>query len=113
MNDQDRPFHVSPVQVVAGALASITAAVLASFFGVTGTVIGAGLASAAASIGNAVYGYWIRSTHQRLRDTMPSALKQPTVSSPLREPVLSGVGARGSGSSHPDRPDEHTEQLPA
>src|SRR5437764_6147399 len=99
MNDRERSIHLSPVQVVASALAAVTAAVLASFFGVAGTVIGAGVMSAAASVGNAVYSYWIRSTHRAIRD-IPSALRQPGAT--VRTLVGAGVGAAGppSGGAH-------------
>jgi hypothetical protein len=103
MNDRERAIHLNPVQVVASALASITAAVLASFFGVAGTVIGAGVVSAAASVGNAVYSYWIRSGNKALRESIPSAFKE-TVPSALKQPAVTvrtlvGSGARVSGRS--------------
>ncbi len=46
---------VSPAQVAGGALAAVTAAVAASFFGVTGTLLGAAFGSIVSSIGAAVY----------------------------------------------------------
>jgi hypothetical protein len=121
MNDRERAIHLNPVQVVASALAAITAAVLASFFGVAGTVVGAGVVSAAASIGNAVYSYWINSTNKALRvtipsafrDTIPSAVKQPAAT--VRALVDSGarVSGRSSGGTGVDGVDpDNTNEAP-
>ena len=47
--------QLSALQVAAGALAAVSAAVIASFFGVAGTVIGAAVASVVSTVGAAVY----------------------------------------------------------
>ncbi len=54
-------------QVLAGALAAITAAVLGSTMGVAGTVIGAGLASVISTVGGALYLRSIQRTGQGVR----------------------------------------------
>jgi hypothetical protein len=54
------------VQVAAGALAAVTSAVLLSTVGVAGTLLGAALGSVAASVGSAVYGRGIESSHRRV-----------------------------------------------
>jgi len=46
---------VSAAQIVAGALASVTAAVVASYFGIGGTLIGAAITSVVATVGGALY----------------------------------------------------------
>ncbi|MFC6085160.1 hypothetical protein [Sphaerisporangium aureirubrum] len=61
-------LDISAPQVVGGALAAATAAVGASFLGVTGTVIGAALASVATTVGNSVYTHYIERGHRRLRE---------------------------------------------
>ena len=53
-------------QVLAGALAAVTAALIGSTMGVAGTVVGAGLASVISTVGGAVY---LRSI-QRTRDSV-------------------------------------------
>src|SRR4051812_30098160 len=58
---------LSPVQVVTSALASVSAAVVASFFGVAGTLIGAALASVITTVSAALYGESLRRTTERLR----------------------------------------------
>ena len=64
-------FGLSGIQLVGTALAATTATVAASFLGVTGTVIGAALASVVTAIGNAVYTTSLRSTRDRVRDVVP------------------------------------------
>ncbi|HEY7596343.1 MAG TPA: hypothetical protein VH969_24570 [Actinophytocola sp.] len=54
-------------QVLAGALAAVTAAVLGSTMGVAGTVVGAGLASVVTTVGGAVYLRSIQRTRQGVR----------------------------------------------
>jgi hypothetical protein len=60
-------FELSPVQLIAGCLAAVTAAVLASFFGVAGTIIGTALGSIVGTAGTALYSHSIRRTQARLR----------------------------------------------
>lgn len=69
-DDADHPgpdrMGVSGSQVAASVLASTSAAVVASFFGVAGTVIGAAVVSVVATVGTAAYGLGIRRTKARL-----------------------------------------------
>jgi hypothetical protein len=60
-------FDLSATQLIATALAAITATIAASYLGVSGTVIGAALASVVSAVGNAVYGHSLRSTRERVR----------------------------------------------
>jgi hypothetical protein len=57
----------SLLQVVASALAAVTAAVLSGAFGVAGTFIGAAVASVVASVGSTLYLASLHTTHERLR----------------------------------------------
>ncbi|AHH97525.1 hypothetical protein KALB_4161 [Kutzneria albida DSM 43870] len=56
-----------PIQLIAGALAAVTAALLGSLFGVAGTVIGAGLASLVSAVGATVYQHSLDRAWQSLR----------------------------------------------
>jgi hypothetical protein len=58
-------------QLIATALAAITATIAASYLGVSGTVIGAALASVVSAVGNAVYGHSLRTTRDRVRVAVP------------------------------------------
>jgi hypothetical protein len=54
-------------QVMAGALAAVTAALIGSTMGVAGTVVGAGLASVISTVGGAVYLRSIQRTREGVR----------------------------------------------
>ena len=64
--------QLSVVQIVASALAAVSAAVISSFFGVAGTVIGAAIGSITATVGSAVYATSLRRTNERLRRLAPT-----------------------------------------
>jgi hypothetical protein len=71
MTDNDKPrLELSLTQIVASALAAMTAAVLASYLGVAGTVIGAAVFSIIGTSGSAIYSHSIRRTKARLRRTL-------------------------------------------
>ncbi len=57
-------------KLLAGALAAVTAAVLASFFGVDGTLIGAALGSALVALGEALYTRSLASAHTLARRSL-------------------------------------------
>ena len=65
--DAPAKTRLSLTQVVASALAAVSATVLMSFFGVAGTIIGAGLASVVTVIGNFLYTRSIEKTHEQLK----------------------------------------------
>jgi len=54
-------------KLLASAAAAVTAAVVASFFGVSGTLIGAAVFSVTATVGNAVYAHSLSRTRERLQ----------------------------------------------
>lgn len=61
-----RRIEVNWVQSMAGAFAAVTSAVLLSTVGVAGTVIGAAIGSVVATVGGAVYSYYIAVTKDRV-----------------------------------------------
>ncbi|HZD68176.1 MAG TPA: hypothetical protein VFA45_04405 [Actinomycetes bacterium] len=66
--EQERRFkRVNLAAVAAGALASTSAAVVASFLGVAGTLIGAALASVVSSLAAAAYSGLLASTNDLVR----------------------------------------------
>jgi hypothetical protein len=50
-----QPNRINPIAIIAGALASLSAAVVASYFGVAGTLIGAAVVSVVSSLAAALY----------------------------------------------------------
>jgi hypothetical protein len=73
-------LELSATQLVATALAAVTATIAASYLGVSGTVIGAGVASVVSAIGNAVYSHSLRRTRDRVRGVTPA--RRPTEPGP-------------------------------
>jgi hypothetical protein len=65
MSENHEKIRIS--QVLAGALAAVTAAVLGSTMGVAGTVVGAGAASVVSTVGGALYLRSIQRTGQGVR----------------------------------------------
>ena len=63
--------ELSVTQIVASTLAAVTATIAASYFGVSGTVIGAALASVVTVVGNTVYSHSIRRTRERVLSAVP------------------------------------------
>jgi hypothetical protein len=77
-------LQLSTAQVAASALASISAAVLCSFFGVAGTVIGTAITSLVATVGSALYSYSLGRTKERLRRLHRAGAASPPVAEVLR-----------------------------
>lgn len=82
-SDDVPKLTVSPIQVIASALASVSAAIVASLFNVAGTIVGTVLVSVFATLGAAVYSTSIRRAHARLRQAtrqrppLPSTQARP------------------------------------
>jgi hypothetical protein len=89
------------IQVIAGALAAITAAVLGSKLGVAGTVLGAGIASVVSTVGAALYLHSLRRTTESIRARVGGAPEQGTEprntepERPTRRPGWPALAAAG------------------
>jgi hypothetical protein len=77
-------FHISTSQVLASSLAAVSAAVVCSYFGVAGTVIGTAITSLVATTGSALYAYSLRRTRTRLRQLHRAGASSPPVSEVLK-----------------------------
>lgn len=62
-----RRLELSATQLTASVLAAVTAAVAASYLGVAGTIIGAGVVSFATTAGTAIYRHYLARTEEKLR----------------------------------------------
>jgi hypothetical protein len=60
-------LQLSPTQIVASLLATLTGAVLASYLGVGGTLVGAAVGSIASTTGTEVYRHYLRRSQERLK----------------------------------------------
>lgn len=98
-------IELSTVQVVASVLAAVTGAVLTSYLGVGGTVIGAAVASFASTAGFAVYKHFLGRTKERLNEVTPVIVEHARVWNPTSGHLAAGrragngLGRTGSGGS--------------
>jgi hypothetical protein len=76
MGGEQRKFELTGPQIVGSTLAAVTAAVAASYLGVTGTVIGAALVSAATTVGSAVYTHYLRRTGEKVKQRTVAAWRE-------------------------------------
>lgn len=81
--DKKSGLDLSVTQVVGGALAAVTAALLGSQLSVAGTVIGAALASIITAVAGALYTASLRRTHDKVKTVFytnqPNEVDEPTV----------------------------------
>jgi len=64
-------LHISVIQLLASVGAAVSATFVAAFFGVSGTIIGAAVASSVTVLGNNIYSHSLRRTRERVRQAMP------------------------------------------
>src|SRR6195952_1889409 len=110
-----RPDRVqlSAVQVAASTLASLSAAVVASLFGVTGTVVGAGLVAVLSTTGSALYSASMKRTSDQLRRAREQLLTARPQSRSGSTAVLdqTPTRSRSRARSQPREQDERTIDL--
>jgi hypothetical protein len=74
--------QLSVVQLSAGALAAVSSAVVASFFGVAGTLIGAAVASVISTLSATLYSQSLQKTNAGLRRVREQVTRRPTAPQP-------------------------------
>jgi hypothetical protein len=108
-------LQLSATQLVASALAAVTATIAASFLGINGTVIGAAIASVLTVAGNAIYSHSIHRTRERVRTAVPVTARRGmsdptgpryptarlTITPPSAAPVRSGAVPTDGGPVEP------------
>jgi len=62
-----RGLNLSAAQIIASVLATLSAAVAASFLGVAGTLLGAALGSVVSTMGTEIYKHYLQRSEERLR----------------------------------------------
>jgi hypothetical protein len=99
------PTRINPIAIIAGALASLSAAVIASYFGVAGTLIGAAVVSVVSSLAAAIYagllgrgqGLAQRAAVTVLHSTTDRTGANPTEDRPTGEPAGGAESGEGGG----------------
>ena len=74
--EEQRRLDVNWAQLIGGALAAVTSAVLLSTVGVAGTLIGAALGSVAVTLGSSVYSYYLEASHERMAAVRATAFSK-------------------------------------
>jgi hypothetical protein len=92
MPGQHKP-ELSVTQLIAGAGATVTATVAASYFGVGGTLIGAGAVSVLSTVGATIYQHFLDRGRQRIVAKIPARAGGGR-SEDAAEPVPTGTGGR-------------------
>ena len=92
MPGQHRP-ELSITQLIAGAGATVTATVAASYFGVGGTLIGAGAVSVLSTVGATIYQHFLDRGRQRIVAKIP-ARAGAGLDDDVVDPVPTGTGGR-------------------
>ncbi|MFJ6838012.1 hypothetical protein [Streptomyces sp. NPDC091209] len=72
-----RRLDLSVPQVAGSAVAAVVAAKLASYFGVYGTILGAGLVSAVATCGGTVFQHFFKRTGEQIREVKVQTKPKP------------------------------------
>jgi hypothetical protein len=107
--EERRERRINPVAIIAGALASISAAVVASYFGVAGTLIGTAVVSIISSLTAAVYAGLLGATAGRVQranvvQRVSTTVKQPRGVTGTRtqahDAPTSGDGTTAPGGRH-------------
>jgi hypothetical protein len=98
MQEPESPkFQLSVLQVIAGALAAVTAAAVASTLGVAGTLSGAAVMSIIATVGSALYNHSFEQarTQIRMRRNPRTGTPAPTVLVPAPPRRIAWGGITG------------------
>jgi hypothetical protein len=89
-DNEDHKIGLSPAQVAGSALAAVSGAMLASFAGTTGTIIGTAVGSIVATVGAAIYTWSLRRTSAAVRRTAAQVRQTALLTGPLPRTVRDG-----------------------
>ncbi|MFB7596214.1 hypothetical protein [Streptomyces sp. NPDC056160] len=91
-----RRIDLSVPQVAGSAVAAVVAAKLASYFGVYGTILGAGVVSVVATCGGSVFQHFFRRTGEQIRTVTVTVPTRPVAAgAPAGVPAGRGAPAPG------------------
>jgi hypothetical protein len=101
--EKEKKSGLSAVQLTAGALAAVSSAVVASFFGVAGTLIGAAVASVISTVSATVYSQSLQGTNERLRRVREHVTHRTPVREATETPETAVLPAHLDPRSEPAR----------
>ncbi|MEW2162240.1 hypothetical protein AB0912_04480 [Streptomyces sp. NPDC007084] len=88
-------LDLSVPQVAGSAVAAVIAAKLASYFGVYGTILGAGVVSVIATSGGTIFQHFFRRTGEQLREVTVQPKQRAKTPRPVRVPAGATAGVPG------------------
>ncbi|MFF8875693.1 hypothetical protein [Streptomyces massasporeus] len=93
--EKTRRIDLNVPQVAGGAVAAVLAAKLASYFGVYGTILGAGVVSVVATCGGSLFQHFFKRTGEQIRDATTVAAR-PAAGSAWQAPPIPGEFTEGT-----------------
>ncbi len=97
-----RGLNLSAAQVIAGVLATLSAAIAASFLGVAGTLVGAAVASVVSTMGTEIYKHYLQRSEERLRTAGQVLYHSTGRARTGNTGVQAGAASSGPNAAHPD-----------
>ena len=96
-----RGLNLSAAQVIASVLATLSAAVAASFLGVAGTLVGAAVGSVVSTMGTEVYKHYLQRSEERLRSAGQVLYHSAARTRTGNTDVQAGTAASGRRAAYP------------
>jgi len=96
-----RGLNLSGAQVTASVLATLSAAVAASFLGVAGTLVGAAVGSVVSTMGTEIYKHYLQRSEERLRSAGQVLYQSAARTRTGNTGVQAGAASSGRHAAHP------------
>ena len=96
-----RGLNLSAAQVIASVLATLSAAIAASFLGVAGTLVGAAVASVVSTMGTEIYKHYLQRSEERLRTAGQVLYHSAGRTRTGSTGVQAGAASSGPNAAHP------------
>jgi hypothetical protein len=103
-----RGLNLSAAQVIASVLATLSAAVAASFLGVAGTLVGAAVGSVVSTMGTEVYKHYLQRSEERLRSAGQLLYHSAARTRTGNTDVQAGTASSGRHAAHRDPANQET-----
>ncbi len=101
MTDNRRRIEIDGVQLTASVMAAVTGAILTSYLGAGGTILGTALGSGVSTAGFALYKHFLSRTKERAAQVAPVIVERARVWTPNHENPPSGpASSRTPGTTH-------------
>jgi hypothetical protein len=96
-----RGLNLSAAQVIASVLATLSAAVAASFLGVAGTLVGAAVGSVVSTMGTEIYKHYLQRSEERLKSAGQVLYSSAARTRTGNTGAQTGAASAGRHAAHP------------